>query len=233
MLRQLRNPMTLIALAPLATAEASVPTGITGTGASVFIFVFAAVIVILLVSGAAARPFTRKLGERVARYRIARELARRSKFVMTDALLPGAYGGIVKLDHVVLTPAALLCIRSVHVHGLLTGGENEPQWTLVEGSTKRRFLNPLIHNDGRARALRKALPDVPVASLVVMSGKVRFTALPPPNVISLGQLDDQLKQQVLGPGRIKDSNTVWQQLQSVVITDAESRKDFEAQVSFT
>jgi hypothetical protein len=230
---KLRNPMALVALAPQAAAAASVPTGITGSGASVFIFVIAAAILVLLVGGAAARPFTRKLGERAARYRISRKLARRSKFVMNNARLPGAYGGIAKLDHVVLTPAALLCIYSVHAHGLLAGGENEPQWTLIEGSTKRRFLNPLIHNEGRASALRKAVPEVPVASLVVVSGKVRVTSQPPPNVISLRQLDDRLTQQLLGPARIKDSNAVWQQLQSTVINDAESRKGFAALVGFT
>jgi hypothetical protein len=230
---KLRKPIAVVALAPQVAAAASVPTGITGTGASVFIFIIAAAMLVLLVGGAAARPFTRKLGERATRYRISRELARRSKFVISNALLPGAYGGIVKLDHVVLTPAALLCIRSVHAHGLLAGGKNEPQWTLIEGSAKRRFLNPLIHNEGRARALRKAVPDVPVASLVVVSGKVRVTAQPPPNVISLGQLDDRLKQQLLGPARIKDLNAVWQQLQSAIMNDAEARKDFAAQVSFS
>jgi hypothetical protein len=59
------------------------------------------------------------------------------------------------------------------------------------------------------------------------------TSQPPPNVISLRQLDDRLTQQLLGPARIKDSNAVWQQLQSTVINDAESRKGFAALVGFT
>lgn len=231
-----RIPLTLLAQAPLSAAIAAgdpVPTGIMRIGPSVFIFVIAAAVLITLVGSAAARPYTRRLGERLARLRIARELARRSKHVMSDALLPGAYGGIIKVDHVVLTPAALLCIRSVHAHGMLAGGESEPQWTVVEGSVRRRFLNPLIQNEGRARALRKALPDIPVESLVVITGKLRWSSPLPSNVMLFGQLDDYLQKQVLGPARVKDSTVVWQRFESVVLTDAATRKDFAAQVSFS
>ena len=231
-----RIPLTLLAQAPLTAAVAAsdpVPTGIIGIGPSVFIFVVAAAVLITLVGSAAARPYLRRLGERLARHRIARELARRSKHVMSNALLPGAYGGIVKVDHVALTPAALLCIRSVHAHGMLAGGEKEPQWTIVEGSVRRRFLNPLIQNEGRARAIRKALPDIPVAALVVITGKVRCSSSLPSNVITFGQLDDYLKSQVLGPGHVKDSIGVWRRFESVVMTDAATRKDFAAQVSFS
>jgi hypothetical protein len=52
------------------------------------------------------------------------------------------------------------------------GGEDEAQWTNIDGVHRQRFLNPLIQNEGRTRALQKVVPDVPVENLVIFTGSV-------------------------------------------------------------
>ena len=112
------------------------------------------------------------------------------------------------------------------------GGEDEPQWTNVDGVHRRRFLNPLIQNEGRARALRKVVPDVPVDNLVIFTGSVEFTSPPARNVIHVSQLESYVAKHVFGPSKIKDWHAVWLTVQSAVLRDAAARKDFAAQISF-
>ena len=127
---------------------------------------------------------------------------------------------------------ANLCIQTKHFNGIVFGDADEPQWTNVEGVHRQRFLNPLIQNEGRARALRKALPDVPVDNLVVFTGNVEFTSAPPRNVIHVSKLESYIAKHVFGPSKIKDWHAVWLTLQSAVLNDAAARKDFAAQISF-
>jgi hypothetical protein len=153
--------------------------------------------------------------------------------VLHDFILPGAYGGLAKIDHAVLTAGGILCIQSKHYNGIVFGAEDEAQWTNVDGTRRRRFLNPLIQNEGRSRALRKVLSDVPVANLVVFTGSVEFTSAPPKNVIHLRDLESFIAKFVFGPSKIEDWNSVWLTVKSAALTDADARKDLQSQVLFT
>ena len=54
----------------------------------------------------------------------------------------------------------------MHYNGIVFGGEDEAQWTNVDGVTHRRFLNPLIQNEGRSRAINIG-PDGVFLAIVV------------------------------------------------------------------
>lgn len=225
--------LPLAALPAAATVGEPVPTGITAIGPSVIIFTAAAAVLLTLIFRAAARRVTRRIGERSGRARIHRLLRARSRYVLNDFLLPGAYGGLARIDHAVLVPGGIICIRTVHANGTVSGTENEPQWTMVDGAARRRFLNPLIQNEGRVRAVRKALPDAPVSNLVVFTGKVKFAAPPPVSVIRLDSLDAYIKKELSGPRRVGELEATWQRLNAAVLRDADSQKDFAAQISFS
>jgi hypothetical protein len=169
---------------------------------------------------------------RIGLFRIRRALSQRSPDVLHDFIIPGAYGGLAKIDHAILTAGGILCIQTKHFSGIVFGGEDEPQWTNVDGVHRRRFLNPLIQNEGRARALRKVVPDVPVDNLVIFTGSVEFTSPPAKNVIHVSQLESYVAKHVFGPSKIKDWHAVWLTVQSAVLRDAAARKDFAAQISF-
>ena len=122
---------------------------------------------------------------------------------------PGAYGGLAKIDHAILTAGGILCIQTKHYNGVVFGGEDEAQWTNVDGIQRRRFLNPLIQNEGRTRALQKVIPGVPVANLVIFTGKVEFTTPPPKNVIHVDNLESYVAKFVFGPSKVDDWHAVW------------------------
>jgi hypothetical protein len=224
--------LLLIAVPAVAT-ENAVATGITGVGPAVVMFMIGGALFLTLIFRETATRvacyFLSRRGER----RIRRELKSRSKDVLHDFMLPGAYGGIAKIDHAVMTAGGILCIQTKHYNGIVFGDPDEPQWTNVDGATRRRFLNPLIQNEGRARALQKIVPEVPVANLVVFTGSVEFTSAPPKNVIRVGQLESFIAKFVFGPSKVEDWDAVWMTVKSAALTDDATRKDHAAQLSFT
>lgn len=230
--RTILSGAPLIAL-PAFAADGVLQTGITSVGPAKFLFTLAATLFLTLIFSSTANHLacfaTAKIGQR----RIRTALAKRSPDVLHDFILPGAYGGLAKLDHAVLTAGGILCIQTKHYSGIVFGGEDEAQWTNVDGIKRRRFLNPLIQNEGRARALRKVVPDVPVANLVIFSSSVEFTTPPPKNVIHIDQLESYVAKYVFGPSKIDDWHAVWLTVKAAAMTDAETRKDFQAQLGFS
>ena len=230
LVRLLTASLPLIVLPALAAGSA-VTTGITSVGPAAFIFTIAGALLLTLIFRSVATHVVGVITSRIGELRIRRVLHARSKDVMHDFILPGAYGGLVKIDHAILTAGGVLCIQTKHYNGIVFGGEDEPQWTNVDGTLRRRFLNPLIQNEGRTRAMQKALPEVPVANLVVFTGRVEFPTPPPKNVIRVGQLDSFIAKHIFGPSKIEDWDAVWLTLKSAALTDEASRKDLQAQIA--
>jgi len=235
MLKTTRTFLTatpLIALPSLA-ADTGFQTGITGVGPARFLFTLAAALLLTLVFRSTANHLARFVTARIGQWRIHKALAARSPDVLHDFILPGAYGGLAKIDHAILTAGGILCIQTKHYNGVVFGAEDEAQWTNVDGVKRRRFLNPLIQNEGRRRALQNVVPDVPVANLIIFSGSVEFTSPPPKNVIHVDQLENYVAKSVFGPSKIEDWHAVWLTVQAAALTDTDTRKDFQAQLGFS
>lgn len=223
--------LLLVSLTAYA-AGVGTPTGITKLGPAGFLFTIAFALMLTLVLRSSVNHLTNYLIARHGRRRVERALDRYGKDVLDDFILPGAYGGLVRIDHALLTAGGIICIRTVHFNGIVFGGENEAQWTNVDGPERRRFLNPIIQNEGRARALRQIVPDVPVANLVVCTGNVEFPSPPPENVIRVGQLGSFIQKYVFGPSKVEDWDAVWLSVKSAARTDEATRRDLKAQVGF-
>ena len=234
MLKPVRRIITstpLVAVPALA-ADSGSHTGITSVGPAMFLFTIATALLLTLVFRSAANHVAKFVTGKIGQFRIRSALAKRSPDVLHDFILPGAYGGLAKIDHAILTAGGILCIQTKHFNGIVFGGADEAQWTNVEGVNRRRFLNPLIQNEGRTRALQKVVPDVPVDNLIIFSGSVEFTSAPPKNVIHVRELESYVAKHVFGPSKIKDWDAVWLTVNSAVLRDAASAKDFSAQISF-
>ncbi len=206
-------------------------TGITNVGPAAIFFTIAGALLLTLIFRSTASHIVGLVTGWIGAFRIRRALARRSPNILHDFILPGAYGGLTKIDHAILTAGGILCIQTKHYNGIVFGGEEEAQWTNVDGTIRRRFLNPLIQNEGRTRALQKIVPIVPVANLIVFTGNVDFPTPPPKNVIRVAQVDGYIAKFVFGPSKIKDWHAVWLTVNSAALTDEASRKDLQAQIA--
>lgn len=224
---------TPLVAVPALAADGHLQTGITNVGPAKFMFTIAAALLLTLIFRSAANHLAQFVTAKIGLWRIKIALAKRSPDVLHDFILPGAYGGLAKLDHAVLTAGGILCIQTKHYNGIVFGGEDEAQWTNVDGVKRRRFLNPLIQNEGRTRALQKVVPDVPVANLVIFTGSVEFTSPPPKNVIHVRELESYVAKYIFGPSKIKDWHAVWLTVKAAAMTDDDSRKDLQAQVTFS
>lgn len=234
----LKTARTILSAAPLVifpafAANGEIETGITNVGPATFMFTLAAVLLLTLIFRSTANHVAKFVTAKIGQWRIRKALEKRSPDVLHDFILPGAYGGLAKIDHAILTAGGILCIQTNHYNGVVFGGEDEAQWTNVDGVTRRRFLNPLIQNEGRTRALKKVVPDVPVANLVIFTGSVEFTSTPQKNVIHVDQLESYVAKFVFGPSKISDWHAVWLTVKSAALTDPASRKDFQAQLGFS
>jgi hypothetical protein len=216
-----------------APPAAEVATGISLSLVSGVIIVSAfALLLLLLLRGSMTR-LRRVISERGGKRRLRRVLRRRSPDLLENLIIPGAYGGLTKIDCAVLTSGGILCIQVKHCDGIVFGHEKEPQWKNVDGVRQRKFLNPVIQNAGRTKALQNVVPDVPVANLVVFTGPAQLTAPKVRNAVRLRDLDSYIAKFVFGPCRIKDWDAVWFTVKSAALTDEDSARDFRAQLSFS
>jgi hypothetical protein len=230
LVRILASSLPLVTLPALA-AETAAVTGITNVGPAAFLFTIAVALLLTLIFRSVASHVVRVVTGKIGAMRIRRALEARSPDVLHDFILPGSYGGLIKIDHAILTAGGVLCIQTKHYNGIVFGAEDEPQWTNVDSTLRRRFLNPLIQNEGRTRALQKVVPDVPVANLVVFTGPVEFPTPPPKNVILIDQLDSFIAKFVFGPSKVKDWDAAWLTVKSAALTDEDTRKDLQAQIA--
>ena len=216
-----------------AHSSTEVVTGLTNVAPAMLVIAVAGALLLTLVlrtsAGRIASLGVTALGKR----RVQSTLRQKSREVLDDFILPGAYGGLTKIDHAILTSGGVICIQTKHYNGIVFGEQDEPQWTNVDGVQRRKFLNPTIQNEGRTKALRKVLPNVPVANLVVFTGNVQFSTPLGKNVIHVRELNSYINKFVFGPCRITDWDAVWLTLKAAALTDEETRKDLSAQLSFS
>ena len=234
--RLLQNTIAAASLSaawPSVAADQDVVTGLTNTGSGMLIIAIAAALLFTLLFRASAAHVARAVTQRIGKHRMRKILHGRSADVIEDFILPGAYGGLTRIDYAILTSGGILCIQTKHYNGIVFGEAKEPQWTNVDGVNRRKFLNPLIQNEGRSKSLQKVVPKVPLASLVVFTGAVQFTSVLEKNVIHIRDLNSYISKFVFGPCKIKDWDAVWMTVKADALTDDASRKDFNAQLSFS
>lgn len=214
-------------------AEAtSAVTGVTNTGPGLIILAAALGLLLTLILRPTVASLSRAVAHNLGQRRMRRLLLKSSSHVLHNFILPGAYGGLTRIDHAVLVAGSIVCIQTRHLGGKVLGKADDPQWTHVSGGHKRKFLNPQIQNEGRAAALRKVAPDIPVSSLVVFTANVELPANRAENVIRIGELSaylNKLDGQDKKPG---DCESLWLTVRSAAQTDQASHRDFDAQLSF-
>ena len=121
---------TLIVLPSVAadgTADAEVVTGLANTGIGLFIIAIAGALLLTLMFRASAAHVARIVTEKIGKYRINKILHARSPDLLEDFILPGAYGGLTRIDYAILTSGGILCIQTKHYNGIVFGGAEEPQ----------------------------------------------------------------------------------------------------------
>lgn len=218
---------------PGGSGAETVATGLSNFGPATIIIAVAVTLLLSLMFRGSATRLSRFISRKAGQRRLRKVLRRRSRDIHEDFLLPGAYGGLTRVDYAVLTSGGILCIQTKHYNGIVFGGDEEPQWQNVDGMRRQKFLNPLIQNAGRTKALQRVVPDIPVANVVVFTGSAELKAVKARNVMHVRDLDSYIARFVFGPCKITDWDAVWLTVKAAALTDELSRRDFHAQLSFS
>lgn len=213
-------------------ADSTAPSALRNTATGSFILGCAITILLIVVLRPVIVATIRAAGSSAAERLLRQRLEANGRPALHDFILPGSCGGLVRIDHAVMTGRGIVCVMRRAYRGRITGEKGDSQWTAANGNASQRFVNPLLHNDNRVTALKKALPGVPVVGVVVFDAAARFGDARPDGVIQTGELERFLSEQTFGGAELRDPDTAWLNLRAAALTDDESRKDMDAQLSF-
>jgi hypothetical protein len=102
--------------------------------------------------------------------------------------VPDGMGGYIHIDHLLLTPRGVLVLDTRRVAGLIFGGDQMSDWTVM-GRRRFTFDNPQPALYDRIAAVKAVVGDVPVEGRLLFSNVGRFTKGIPKYVMMLDSIE--------------------------------------------
>ena len=133
-------------------------------------------------------------GYRVVHRRLAmrRELLKALKSVAYDllrnVLVPDGMDGDLHVDFLLLTQQGILVLDLREIPGLVFGGDQMDQWTVMTRSSRYTFANPQGALLDRIAAVKLIVSDVPVEGRVLFTPRSRFPKGRPKSVLLLDSI---------------------------------------------
>ena len=119
-------------------------------------------------------------------------LARLERVALAAAhqvLVPDGMGGFIHIDHVLLTPRGILVLDTRRVAGLIFGGDQMSDWTVMGRGHRYTFDNPQPALYDRIAAVKAVVVDVPVEGRLLFSNVGKFTKGIPKWVVMLDGIE--------------------------------------------
>jgi hypothetical protein len=134
---------------------------------------------VLIVLGAVAVALIAFFGGRtyVSRRRDARRVARvtaGSADFLRNVLVPDGNGGVFHLDFVLLTSRGVVVIDMRDIVGIVFGGDQMTDWTLMNGPRRSTFANPQSALYDRIASVKALAPDTPIEGRIVFTKRAKF-----------------------------------------------------------
>jgi Nuclease-related domain len=106
-----------------------------------------------------------------------------------QVLVPDGMGGFIHIDHLLLTPRGLLVLDTRRVAGLIFGGDQMSDWTVMGRGRRYTFDNPQPALYDRIAAVKALVEDFPVEGRVLFSNLGKFTKGMPKYVMMLDGIE--------------------------------------------
>jgi Nuclease-related domain len=106
-----------------------------------------------------------------------------------QVLVPDGMGGFIHVDHLLLTPQGLLVLDTRRVAGLIFGGDQMSDWTVMGRGRRFTFDNPQPALYDRIAAVKALAGDFPVEGRLVFSNLGKFTKGVPKYVVMLDGIE--------------------------------------------
>jgi hypothetical protein len=128
-----------------------------------------------------------------------------------QVLVPDGMGGYIHIDHVLLTPRGLLVLDTRRVPGLIFGGDQMSDWTVI-GRRRFTFDNPQPALYDRLAAVKALAGDFPVEGRLLFSNIGKFTKGMPKYVMMLDGIEvefPQVDRSLKGSAALEPFAEVW------------------------
>jgi hypothetical protein len=106
-----------------------------------------------------------------------------------QVLVPDGMGGFIHIDHLLLTPRGVLVLDTRRVAGLIFGGDQMSDWTVMGRGRRFTFDNPQPALFDRVAAVKALVGDVPVEGRLLFSNLGKFTKGRPKYVVMLDGIE--------------------------------------------
>jgi hypothetical protein len=127
--------------------------------------------------------------QRRARRKALLERLERVAYASTHQVqVPDGMGGYIHIDHLLLTPRGVLVLDTRRVAGLIFGGDQMSDWTVI-GRRRFTFDNPQPALYDRIAAVKAVVGDVPVEGRLLFSNVGKFTKGIPKYVMMLDSIE--------------------------------------------
>src|SRR6202046_3686170 len=126
---------------------------------------------------------------RARRKSLLGRLERVASAAVHQVLVPDGMGGFIHIDHILLTPRGVLILDTRRVAGLIFGGDQMSDWTVMGRSRRYTFDNPQPALYDRIAAVKALVGDVPVEGRLLFSNVGKFTKGIPKWVLMLDGIE--------------------------------------------
>jgi hypothetical protein len=106
-----------------------------------------------------------------------------------QVLVPDSMGGFIHIDHLLLTPRGVLVLDTRRVAGLIFGGDQMSDWTVMGRGRRFTFDNPQPALYDRIAAVKALTGEVPVEGRLLFSNVGKFTKGIPKWVLMLDGIE--------------------------------------------
>src|SRR5271165_3155543 len=169
----------------------------------------------LLFLGAAGFLGLRAYRRRSRRRSLLARLERIAFGAAHQVLVPDGMGGFIHIDHLLLTPRGVLVLDTRRVAGLIFGGDQMSDWTVMGRGFRYTFDNPQPALYDRIAAVKALVGDFPVEGRLLFSNLGRFTKGMPKHVMMLDGIEVEFPpadRSIKGSAALAQSADVWNRL---------------------
>jgi hypothetical protein len=126
---------------------------------------------------------------RARRKSLLARLERVASAAAHQVLVPDGMGGFIHIDHLLLTPRGILLLDTRRVAGLIFGGDQMSDWTVMGRGHRYTFDNPQPALYDRIAAVKAIIGEVPVEGRLLFSNVGKFTKGIPKWVVMLDAIE--------------------------------------------
>jgi hypothetical protein len=131
-----------------------------------------------------------------------------------QVLVPDGMGGFIHVDHLLFTPRGILVLDTRRVAGLIFGGDQMSDWTVI-GRRRFTFDNPQPALYDRIAAVKALVGEFPVEGRLLFSNVGKFTKGMPKYVMMLDAIEvefPQVDRSLKGSATLAQGEEVWSRL---------------------